>query len=295
MEFELDLIENSYDYLRESLDYYKKIGYHETHDPEIDSIEEKKKWKTTFVLLVQSVELLIKEKLSRINPLFIYENIDSPIHDDSKTITYSKSLIRLININSKLLNESEKQLLNEYGKIRNQCIHYKVKLNSIDIKKKYCKLFELYVKLHSRFFNKKYINEEYKFEIVQILEYAKGFEVYRGSEFTSNMLKTVKKEIQEGQQKCFAYNKKEAYIRVKFGEEPEFLNRMFNYDTDNDNNSIYNFSYCGDCLAKQGEFHAIGCDCELCPKCGNQFITCDCFDDCCSLYMVDKENLELYL
>lgn len=295
MEFELNLIDNSYDYLCESLSYYKKVGYYETHDPDTDTIEEKKKWKTTFVLLVQAVELLLKEKLSRVNPVFLFEDIDSLITDKSKTITFNKSLQRLINIDSKLITDSEKQILTLCGNIRNECIHYKVKLNSVDIKKKYCKLFEIYMKLHSRYFNKKYINEEYQFEIKQILEYAKGFEVFRGSEFKPNMLKSVKKDIQEAQKKCFAYNNTEAYIRVKFGDESEFLNRKFDYGIDKETTSIYNFKYCGDCLAEQGEYHALGCDCELCPKCGKQFITCGCFDDCCSIHKASKDDLELYL
>jgi len=34
--------------------------------------------------------------------------------------------------------------------------------------------------------------------------------------------------------------------------------------------------YCGDCLAKEGELHEIGCDMERCIKCGNQKIQCSC-------------------
>lgn len=32
MNFELNLIENSYDYINETLFYYKNIGYDESHD-----------------------------------------------------------------------------------------------------------------------------------------------------------------------------------------------------------------------------------------------------------------------
>ena len=46
MNFELNLIENSYDYIKETLYYYKKIGYGESHDEDRNSIEEKRKWKT---------------------------------------------------------------------------------------------------------------------------------------------------------------------------------------------------------------------------------------------------------
>lgn len=33
---------------------------------------------------------------------------------------------------------------------------------------------------------------------------------------------------------------------------------------------------CGDCNCKEGELHHMGCDMEVCPGCGGQFISCDC-------------------
>ena len=36
------------------------------------------------------------------------------------------------------------------------------------------------------------------------------------------------------------------------------------------------FGRCGDCGAKNGQFHHGNCDVERCPKCGGQLISCDC-------------------
>lgn len=36
---------------------------------------------------------------------------------------------------------------------------------------------------------------------------------------------------------------------------------------------------CGDCGAKMGQYHHVGCDCEICPVCGGQLIGCDCAYD----------------
>lgn len=34
-----------------------------------------------------------------------------------------------------------------------------------------------------------------------------------------------------------------------------------------------------DCGAKMGQYHHVGCDCEICPVCGGQLIGCDCEHD----------------
>ena len=36
---------------------------------------------------------------------------------------------------------------------------------------------------------------------------------------------------------------------------------------------------CHDCRAAAGQFHAVGCDVEQCPRCGEQAIMCECEED----------------
>lgn len=54
------------------------------------------------------------------------------------------------------------------------------------------------------------------------------------------------------------------YERVKVGDPGDFYE-----DASAD-------TRCGDCGAKVGHYHHVGCDCERCPVCGLQFISCDC-------------------
>lgn len=35
---------------------------------------------------------------------------------------------------------------------------------------------------------------------------------------------------------------------------------------------------CHDCAVIKGQFHVFGCDCEQCPACGGQAISCPCND-----------------
>jgi hypothetical protein len=35
-------------------------------------------------------------------------------------------------------------------------------------------------------------------------------------------------------------------------------------------------TFCSDCFAQAGQYHAIGCDLEECPKCHTQMISCGC-------------------
>ena len=54
------------------------------------------------------------------------------------------------------------------------------------------------------------------------------------------------------------------YPRIRCGSEAEVGSEM---------------DFCSDCFAKAGQYHAIGCDLEECPKCHRQMISCGCAID----------------
>ena len=68
----------------------------------------------------------------------------------------------------------------------------------------------------------------------------------------------------DGCKPCIYICEGEQYEPVKVGDDGDFF--------EGDDKNVR----CGDCGAKHGFYHHEGCDCERCPVCGNQLISCDC-------------------
>jgi len=278
MRVELDLIENSYDFLLESLSIYKTASFDDMHDPQKANVKYKKKLKNAFVLLVQATELILKEVLNKINPALIFENIDAPNIERQKTIQYLKSIERIYNLKSDFFSIEEKQFLENCGKLRNDFIHFKPNYESFDLKMKYCKLYALYKKIYRNINKKKLEFEEDEYRQLDhiITRKSQKLILYRGIECTKKQLDCFKSELEKSQKYSILYDEKESryYYRVIYGKENELY---YNIGKETYISDFYTkFTYCDDCVAKQGEYHLLGCDLEPCPKCGEQLISCDC-------------------
>lgn len=279
MRVELNLVENSYDFLLESIELYTVADMDDTHDPQRANIKYQKKLKNAFVLLVQAIELILKEALNKINPVLVFENIDAPNIKGQKTIQYSKSLERIMNLKRNLLTIKEKEFLECCGKLRNEFIHFKPNFESFDIKRKYCELYAIYKKIFFKVTRKKieFEEEKYKYTDDTIMKKSQDLILFRGMEFNKKHLKWYEKELRQSQQYSFLYDKKSKkfYDRIKYGCESQFIEKICG-----DSSDIYQlvdeFDYCGDCAAKHGEYHLTNCDWEICPKCGGQLLGCSC-------------------
>lgn len=69
MEIKMNLLENSQDYIINSLELYSVADEYGTHRIENSNKENKAKWKLAFISLVQGFEILLKYGLEMINPI----------------------------------------------------------------------------------------------------------------------------------------------------------------------------------------------------------------------------------
>lgn len=71
-----------------------------------------------------SIELFLKEKLSKIHPILIFKKIDKPINDDSITVGLNEMIIRLKNLGIEL-DPKQEAVLKELQRRRNRIEHHK--------------------------------------------------------------------------------------------------------------------------------------------------------------------------
>jgi len=81
-----------------------------------------KNYKYSILHTIQGIELLMKEKLYRVNPSLIYANIDRPINDDSLTVNFKALPQRLLNCGVQL-SDSWLKTIEEGRRVRNRIEH----------------------------------------------------------------------------------------------------------------------------------------------------------------------------
>ena len=150
MVISFDLLNNSIDYLENSLNAYIQADENGEYGNFADE-KNKSRFKVAFVLLCQAMELLLKYKLQKINSALVYENIDQIINQDSKTVDAIKTIIRLKNLCELDLTEEEENFIKKSFFLRNRYIHYECEFDCERMKEKYAKLFVIYKKLYKSF------------------------------------------------------------------------------------------------------------------------------------------------
>jgi len=104
------LLENAVDSLKIGIDFYLNENLETAH-------------KHAILNVYHSIELLLKEKLLRFNPIFIYRNTTKKIDQKSQTVGLDEILILFKNLGLELSEDDEKSLISLKEK-RNNIIHF---------------------------------------------------------------------------------------------------------------------------------------------------------------------------
>lgn len=250
--YKYSLLENSYNFLNESLRHVKKTSRN-IHD-----------WPFAIFNIIQAMELLLKHILRTHHPILIYENIDKP----KNTVSINQALERLISIAKVYVDEKDKRAIHQAIKYRNLILHYEFNVNSIQYKNIYSQLFEF---IHH--FHHKHLKSELHNKIqrdlwgieARLIKYFKtNFVIYNGVEVN----KTHPHEIVKAQNHIGYYLNDAEYYRIKYGDE-KYGDEIIP--------SNWADIPCHDCAVLKGQYHTDGCDVEQCPKCREQALGCGCF------------------
>ncbi|MCC8957681.1 hypothetical protein H8B02_30905 [Bradyrhizobium sp. Pear77] len=154
----LDLLNNSISYFREAVAY----AQHETL--------ETKHWKFAIVHVVQAMELAFKERLRRIHPTFIYENIDR----GDRTVTLRAALARLRNpkIGNMPISDAEANKIEKAFELRNQLTHFEFDHLREHIELKFAEIFSFMIffyRLHLSLDTSEFIDEDQHARIIKLV------------------------------------------------------------------------------------------------------------------------------
>lgn len=109
-----DLLQNAIDSIEYAIDL---LAYE-------NSLKLSTKYKRVIQAISHGIELLLKERLRRIHPSLVWENVDKYPNLDSRTVNSEGALNRLINIGGLKFHRDDIKLLRSIRKTRNAIEHY---------------------------------------------------------------------------------------------------------------------------------------------------------------------------
>jgi len=121
--FKFDLIENAKDSLRHAIEHLTNIDGVQAGD-----------LKRSIRDVAHVIELLLKERLRRIHPAFIWQNIDKYPSSMANTVSTVGAVERLLKLAGISLNEDSKKTITSCKKLRDNIEHYEFELDLKEVK-----------------------------------------------------------------------------------------------------------------------------------------------------------------
>jgi hypothetical protein len=243
-QLEMDLLDNAYDFMNESLRAARSAE------------QRARAWKFAIVHIVQAIELLLKERLRLGHPVLIYENVDK----QKNTVSLGLAMTRITDALGIQLTEKEVTSIEKARRWRDLMIHYEFELPVAEAKAIYSRLFEFATAFHAEHLGSDlhgHVEEELWPKEAELMAFfRREFIPYHGTE----VHQSIPKEIIEAQKITHYTIDGEQFERVAYGSErPDFKATI-----------------CHDCSVVDAQLHLVGCDVEVCPKCRDQALSCAC-------------------
>ncbi|MBD3340648.1 MAG: hypothetical protein GF353_16190 [Candidatus Lokiarchaeota archaeon] len=177
----LNLIENAKDSLYHAVQ-------HLTNDEDSGTISLKR----VILDLAHVVELILKERIVRVHPALIWQNIDKYPSLSAQTISTNIAINRLRNICGIILPENSKKTINACRKIRNSMEHYEFEIVPQEAKAIIGRILSFIFK-----FTSEHLNLDWESNFKSEEEWSELLKVYEFWEAHSNALE--KKLTEEGE------------------------------------------------------------------------------------------------
>lgn len=168
----ISLLENSHNFLKEAL------------SKAIFAEEEPEQWKFAVFNLVQSIELVLKEKLRQEHPALIFSNVDKL----QNTVSIEQAIKRLTKISEVEFSKKNIQDLSSARKWRNLIVHHEFELKPVELKVLFARLLGFL-----SYFNFKHLDETLD-NIVPPNLFEKAIEI---KDYASELFKTAEKHFEE--------------------------------------------------------------------------------------------------
>lgn len=256
----MSLSENSIDSLNESL--------HKVREAQGKGGRE---WKFAILHVVHAVELMLKERLRKEHPLFVFQNIDKPgtAEKPGQTVSLETALARLQSAKVPL-KPADLQAIGKAVEWRNKITHYEFSLFLSEVESIYALLFEFIHSFHMRELESDVtlaIAAEYRLVAAEMMQvFREEFVTFNGVE----VHRSWPLELLEAQSVDHLFLRGRTFARYRYGDEPWWKTSEIGGRP---------IRECHDCAALPGEFHGTACDFEQCPCCQGQLLSCGCGDD----------------